>query len=93
MNAISVKMYIATGDQSDTAVHAPSESGAHAVKRENRVTTSGWRRLLGSFGAVKGKTSSPASTDGSEDYKTRPEKWSMGVLNDKQTDEVPGMWH
>lgn len=34
---------------------------------------------------------SEASSDGYEEIKRRPEKWSMGVLNDKETDEVPGM--
>ncbi|KAL8714114.1 MAG: hypothetical protein Q9220_001842, partial [cf. Caloplaca sp. 1 TL-2023] len=39
------------------------------------------------------KTTLPMSESSSEAYfdvKTRPEKWSMGVLNDKETDEVPG---
>ena len=86
-------MSIVTEDQSGTAVHAAGEAGAHAVRLERHVTASGWRRLLGPFGANKENISSPASTDGREEYKTKPEKWSMGVLNDKQTDEVPGMWH
>ncbi|KAI4092457.1 MAG: hypothetical protein L6R37_007572 [Teloschistes peruensis] len=30
------------------------------------------------------------SSDGYDDIKGRPEKWSLGVLNDKETDEVPG---
>ena len=34
--------------------------------------------------------SSESSVNGS-DMKSRPPKWSMGVLNDKITDEVPGM--
>ncbi len=29
--------------------------------------------------------------DGSEEEKGRPTKWSMGVLNDRSTNEVPGM--
>ena len=86
-------MSIATEDQSKTAVQGLRDSSAHAVNRKEGVTASGWRRLLGSFTAVNQNISSPASTDGGEDYKTKPEKWSMGVLNDKQTDEVPGMWH
>lgn len=30
------------------------------------------------------------STSDAEDAQKRPEKWSMGVLNDRETDEVPG---
>jgi len=30
--------------------------------------------------------------DLSDEEKVRPEKWSMGVLNDKETVEVPGMF-
>ncbi|KAL8659547.1 MAG: hypothetical protein Q9202_007076 [Teloschistes flavicans] len=31
-----------------------------------------------------------ASSDGYDDVKARPAKWSLGILNDKETDEVPG---
>ena len=34
--------------------------------------------------------SSGSSTHEDDVSKTKPEKWSMGVLNDRQTDEVPG---
>ena len=34
--------------------------------------------------------SSGSSFDRGDGNKFRPEKWSMGILNDKQTDEVPG---
>ena len=35
----------------------------------------------------------PGSATSIEDFdkdKKQPEKWSLGVLNDKETDEVPG---
>jgi hypothetical protein len=35
-------------------------------------------------------TSTGLSTDNEEEPKRRIDKWSMGVLNDKYTDEVPG---
>lgn len=31
-------------------------------------------------------------SDGDSYTKTKPAKWSLGILNDKDTDEVPGMW-
>jgi hypothetical protein len=41
-----------------------------------------WRRLLGAGAAA----STPS------DGRWKPSKWSMGVLNDKETIEVPGQW-
>ena len=49
-----------------------------------------WTRMLG----VTKSDHEPASSEGSGNddrgNKAKPEKWSMGVLNDRQTDEVPG---
>jgi len=51
-----------------------------------------WRQYLGLSKAELGlATASPkSSTDGDEEMKAKPEKWSMGVLNDRETEEVPG---
>ncbi|KAI9772593.1 MAG: hypothetical protein M1835_006255, partial [Candelina submexicana] len=46
-----------------------------------------WRNLFGSGSANRDSTS---SAEEFENEKIQPEKWSMGVLNDKETDEVPG---
>lgn len=35
-------------------------------------------------------TNTKFPADGYIDIKTKPEKWSMGVLNDRETEEVPG---
>jgi hypothetical protein len=32
-----------------------------------------------------------SGSDDLEAHEKRPAKWSLGILNDKQTDEVPGM--
>ncbi len=52
-----------------------------------------WRQLLGISKAELGPSSPSvrSSTDGYDEIKAKPEKWSMGVLNDKETEEVPGM--
>jgi hypothetical protein len=48
----------------------------------------GWRRNIMPHEAAADSSSS--SIDGEKD--TPPaEKWSLGVLNDKRTEEVPGM--
>lgn len=49
-----------------------------------------WRRILGNKESALEPASSGGSTDGDDGNKVKPEKWSMGVLNDRQTDEVPG---
>lgn len=65
---------------------APGASDRHEVKG------SIWRRFLGGKKkAAREVESSGTSTDGFDDIKAKPEKWSLGVLNDKETEEVPGM--
>ncbi|KAL8952108.1 MAG: hypothetical protein Q9222_001976 [Ikaeria aurantiellina] len=58
---------------------------------ETKKSRRWWRRPTSSQPTTK--TPPPLSQSSSEVYdevKARPEKWSMGVLNDKETDEVPG---
>lgn len=66
----------------------PSESVA-ANQANARVPL--WRRVLGGTKSAQEPPSSRSSVDEDDGHKVKPEKWSMGVLNDKQTDEVPGM--
>lgn len=78
----------------DEANHMPARAQHDAATEAEKVKdlrTSRWKRLLGGSKATKTSPTSRASSDGFEDLKMRPEKWSMGVLNDKETDEVPGM--
>jgi hypothetical protein len=51
-----------------------------------------WRRFWGATKASRQEAASSGnSTDGYDEIKSKPEKWSLGVLNDRETDEVPGM--
>lgn len=60
-------------------------------KHENPKFTSGWRKLFRRSGTTGvAPTASEASSEGFEQAKAKPEKWSLGILNDKETDEVPG---
>ena len=80
------------GTNSESTDLAPSEKQETTTKPGGMSTskTSRWRRL---FGSPKPEVSSSAvSSDGYEEVKKRPEKWSLGVLNDRETEEVPGMW-
>lgn len=48
------------------------------------------------FGAAAGNSEAKRDEHGSgsddpEAQERRPTRWSLGILNDKQTDEVPGM--
>lgn len=49
-----------------------------------------WRRVLGGSHPAQEPVDSDKSTDEYAEMKSRPEKWSMGVLNDRETEEVPG---
>ena len=77
-----------TSESTDPALGEKQEpttepGGGSAVK------VSRWRSF---FGGPKPETSSSAvSSDGYDEVKARPEKWSLGVLNDRETEEVPGM--
>ena len=53
---------------------------------------SGWKKFFGGKARQGSQQTegSETSTDGEEDIKAPIEKWSLGVLNDKFTDEVPG---
>lgn len=68
---------------------AQHDSAFEAEKVED-AKSSRWKKLLGGPKATKTSPMSRASSDGFEDLKSRPEKWSLGVLNDTETDEVPG---
>ncbi|TKA68648.1 hypothetical protein B0A49_05496 [Cryomyces minteri] len=49
-----------------------------------------WRAVLQRSRAKDNRTSARTPTSGFEEVKQKPEGWTMGILNDKQTDEVPG---
>ena len=46
--------------------------------------------MMGGTKSTLEPASSGSSIDRDDGNKARPEKWSMGILNDRQTDEVPG---
>ena len=47
-------------------------------------------KFSGSSGSPEKGPGSEGSIDRMSETKTRPVKWSLGILNDKETDEVPG---
>ncbi len=74
-----------------------SAAGAQAVNstaapkdKTQQSQPTGWKRLLPS----RKTTDEASSVDSVEEYKDDPdppiEKWSLGILNDKETEEVPG---
>ncbi len=69
-----------SGEKQDSTIE-PGEANTSRPPR--------WRRFF--VGPKPEVSSSAVSSDGYEEVKTRPEKWSLGVLNDKETEEVPGM--
>lgn len=78
---------MATNEQPSGRSLPPSESvAANQVKAKVPL----WRKMLGGTKSAQEPPSSRSSVDEDDGHKAKPEKWSMGVLNDKQTDEVPG---
>ena len=49
-----------------------------------------WKRIRGGSKSAQAPVSSGSSTEEDDVNKIKPEKWSLGILSDKQTDEVPG---
>ncbi len=67
----------------------PESTPETSDRREVKGST--WRKFLGGKKKAPHEVaSSENSTDGFDDIKAKPEKWSLGVLNDKETEEVPG---
>ncbi len=72
---------------------APPRQGLHTKSnvrspRENpQPRRYGWRRYFKNEPRAVG---SPSSSIDSEKDIPPAEKWSLGILNDKKTDEVPG---
>ncbi|KAL8690298.1 MAG: hypothetical protein Q9224_004437 [Gallowayella concinna] len=73
-----------TKESTDVPIGDPEKHG------ETPAMSKRWKL----FGGSKPATALPATSDASSDIptelKARPQKWSLGVLNDKETDEVPG---
>ena len=55
------------------------------------TTVSPWKKML-NRGNKAHKSQSEASPAEASHDQPKPEKWSLGVLNDRETDEVPGMF-
>ena len=77
---------------SDSVPEAGNEPTSGAEHNRDLGASPGWWKL---FKGTKetGEPPPPAdsSSEGSEEIKAKPNKWSMGILNDALTDEVPGM--
>lgn len=75
-----------------SAPSGPSEASYAEGKSKRRFD---WKAMLRDSRDKHALASSRASVSDLEKGEKRPEKWSMGILNDKETDEVPGRycWH
>ena len=54
------------------------------------MKASRWKRLFRGQPGPEKPSSPRTSVEQGDEKRARPEKWSLGVLNDKQTEEVPG---
>lgn len=58
---------------------------------EPPAKTSRWGNMFGRGATTLQRASPNTPIDEYEQIKAKPEKWSMGVLNDRETEEVPGV--
>ena len=72
-----------TSQQSKTGERDP-------VTQRTERASQGWRRFLTTGKQTDPEPDSSKNTSDEEDEKERPSKWSLGILNDPETDEVPG---
>lgn len=49
-----------------------------------------WRSMLGSRNKTSTQASARTSTSDLNESRKTPNRWTMGMLNDEETDEVPG---
>ena len=75
-------------DESTSAPGAKAATTSAAREEETQKQSIGWRRLL----SVKKSVDESSSVNSIEEDKNNGtfEKWSLGILNDKLTEEVPG---
>ena len=81
---------MASRDESVEVRYQPPDTDPENVPDTNSTPSSRWQRMLGRSNTRQAAIISRESSEAFEDMKCRPEKWSLGVLNDKETDEVPG---
>ena len=80
---------MASGNESVEVHHQP-DPDPEKVPDTDSIPDSRWQRMLGRSNTGQAAIVSRESLEAVEDMKCRPEKWSLGVLNDKKTEEVPG---
>lgn len=59
-------------------------------KAEKPIKVSTWSRIFYRASSPKRSSNPGKATDEFSEMKTRLTKWSLGILNDKEADEVPG---
>ncbi|KAI4128499.1 MAG: hypothetical protein LQ347_004158 [Umbilicaria vellea] len=81
----------AVNQSNETPRQDDSLPGAQPKRRET-LQRQTWQNFLRKTGPMTGpvRAGSPTSIEDFDEDKKQPEKWSLGVLNDKETDEVPG---
>ncbi|KAK4543417.1 hypothetical protein LTR36_005560 [Oleoguttula mirabilis] len=68
--------------------HAPAAVAAEDGRAKGRID---WRAMLGNRNGQSGEPSNRTSMSDSESAALkRPVRWTMGILNDPETEEVPG---
>ena len=90
LHSLSFTALMASRDESVEVRYQP-DTDAENVPGTNSSPNSRWQRMLGRSNTGQAAVVPRESSETSEDMKCRPKKWSLGILNDKETDEVPGI--
>lgn len=78
-----------TEDPSQTREEDGRPSAIASERAENQVSR--WKKFLGASKLAEQPANSESSPDGFKKTKTRTPKSSLGILNDRETAEVPGV--
>ena len=74
----------------DVSLPETEDPVGETITMQTQLKARGWRKLFGAPKSAPGRNRSTASSSDGEGIKGGPAKWSLGVLNDKSTIEVPG---
>ncbi|KAL8674103.1 MAG: hypothetical protein Q9168_001498 [Polycauliona sp. 1 TL-2023] len=78
-------------NDSETVRDAQHQPSGDAEKHSSPTPSTRWWKLSrGTKASDPQPPPSDSSSDGNDDVKPKPNKWSMGIMNDPLTDEVPG---
>ena len=78
-------------EPNETSLHNGQPAAVAIQPKDAKAKEPRWKGLFSGSRLAPDPSSSGASSDGDEEIKAKPARWNMGILNDKETEEVPGI--